>query len=191
MKLDKAVWDAIAAGDQHAYAEVYRSMYERLYNYGRKFSSAESTIEDAIQETLMLVWTKRKSLRGIEYPVTYFFTSFRNTLFTRLKSDDRFALRGQENDELEFAVDHFIINREMDSEATRRIEDALKSLTSRQREAIFLRFYEGMSYEDVATMLGITVKATYKIVARALDEMRQVFHITPGFALLFLKEFWR
>ena len=53
------------------------------------------------------------------------------------------------------------------------LEAALKLLTSRQLEAIFLRFYEGFTYEEVAEMLDITVKATYKIVARALAQLKE------------------
>lgn len=179
MQIEKYLWERIANDDQHAYAEVFGMLYKRLYNYGRKFSSNESLIEDVIQETLLSVWTKRGSLSSIEYPVTYFFTSFRNSLFTRLKSNQKIVSEEQISEEPEFGIDQIIVGRETDLETKTQIEKALNQLTSRQKEAIFLRFYEGMSYEQVAAMLGITVKATYKIMARALEQLREVLHFSP------------
>ena len=41
-----------------------------------------------------------------------------------------------------------------------------RDLTSAAR-SYFLRFYEGLSFEEVAIVLGITTKATYKIVCKS------------------------
>ncbi|MNE93296.1 RNA polymerase sigma factor [compost metagenome] len=46
------------------------------------------------------------------------------------------------------------------------------SLTNRQREAIFLRFYEDLSYEEIAELLEMNLGGTYKLIYRALDRLR-------------------
>lgn len=74
--------------------------------------------------------------------------------------------------EPEFSVEQKIIAGEITNEKSLKLNKALKVLTSRQREAVFLRFYEGLSYEEVAVVLNITIKATYKILARSLSTLR-------------------
>ncbi|QNA45978.1 RNA polymerase sigma factor [Lacibacter sediminis] len=180
METRTILWGKIAAGDKEAYADLFRDFYRRLYNYGKKFTTDESLIEDAAQETLLIIWQKRESIPVITYPETYSYSIFRNTLFTRLKTQQRYGAENTVAEEPEFGIDHIIISRETDTLTTQKIQKALAALTSRQREAIFLRFYEGLPYEEVASTLGITTKATYKIVARALDELRQQLNMPNG-----------
>ncbi|MEJ7830747.1 MAG: sigma factor-like helix-turn-helix DNA-binding protein, partial [Segetibacter sp.] len=63
---------------------------------------------------------------------------------------------------------------------------ALKALTPHQREAIFLRFYQTLSYEEVAETLNISVKATYKIIARSLSALKESMLIFIAFGLIIL-----
>jgi RNA polymerase sigma factor (sigma-70 family) len=56
-----------------------------------------------------------------------------------------------------------------------KLEKALDNLTNRQREAVFLRFFEELTYEEVARLMQITIKALYKIIARALENLREAF----------------
>ena len=149
-------------------------MYRKLYNYGSKFTEKYVILEDVIQETLLLVWNNRSAIRTITYAETYFYTVFRNILLQRLKEQDIHTHKITEVTDLEFNIEQMIIRNEHDLELKMRLEDCVKGLTSRQREVIYLRFYEGFSYEKVATVLGITTKATYKIVARALERLKEI-----------------
>lgn len=165
-------WKNIAEGQRDAYSKVYLLLYTRFYNYGLKFTPDETVVEDAIQEVLLSIWVDRRQLAAIANPEAYFFSSFRNNLFRKLKALSKQLPAEMIEPELEFARDAILIDQEIHHELRARLQKALDSLTARQREAIFLRFYEGLSYEDVAEALGITTKATYKIVARALLELK-------------------
>jgi RNA polymerase sigma factor (sigma-70 family) len=93
-------------------------------------------------------------------------------------------------DDPEFSVESMMIEREMDQQLKIRIIQAIENLTPRQREVIFLRFYEGMSYENVATVLDITTKATYKIVARALVHLKELLVRCPLIFLSVILDIW-
>jgi len=174
--LENMIWDRISQDDKNAYAEAYRFLFNRFYNYGVRFTTDELLIEDAIQETLLLLWDKRGSLSEIKYPSTYFYSVFRNNLINRLrlKKTERF---GEELEILDFSVEEFIFEKETEILLKGKLKNAIEGLTSRQREAIYLRFYEGLSYEGVASILGISTKATYKIMARALSQLRDLIGI--------------
>ena len=183
MQLDKEIWARIGNSDQEAYTTVYIYYYRRLYNYGKKFTNNELLIEDTIQEVLMEIWKTRNRLSSVEFPVTYFYSSFRYLLFRNLRADQK-IVNVEPEDEGVFSIDHFIIIGENDTLLKEKLNKSIAGLTSRQREAIFLRFYEGLSYQEVAEVMNITVKATYKIMARALQEMKD--NLTLPLILLFL-----
>ncbi len=189
MQIGKEQWLRIESGDQHAYAEVYRFLYRRFYNYGKKFTSDDSLIEDAIQETLLSIWDKRAKLSSIEYVSTYFYTSFRYVLFGKLKQQRQILLSDPDTNEPDFSIDNIIVNNETDAALKEQLQKALATLTARQREAIFLRFYEGLSYEEVAAVLNITPKATYKIMARALQQLRESLPFFSGTIIFLLSYF--
>jgi RNA polymerase sigma factor (sigma-70 family) len=191
LEIKTTLWEQVAGGNEHSYAELFRIYYKKLFNYGKKFTEDETLIEDSAQETFVIVWQKRTQLKEVEFPVTYMYSVFRNTLFARLKTNQRYITGADIQDDPEFAVDQMIIRNETDAATAQKLQHALNALTSRQREAIFLRFYEGLPYDEVAQMLGITTKATYKIMARALDELRQQLQISGGMLLFLLAEMRR
>jgi RNA polymerase sigma factor (sigma-70 family) len=55
------------------------------------------------------------------------------------------------------------------------LKSALETLTARQKEAIYFKYYENLSYRQIAAVLNITTKATYKLVSRAISELRSVY----------------
>lgn len=184
----KIAWTHITEGDQIAYSEAYLLFYDRFYNYGLKFTKDVPIVEDAIQEVLLSLWMDRAKLPTIQNPTGYLFTSYRNNLILKIKKSAKQLPVDSIEWEPEFSRDTFLVDRELGFEIQQKLQKSLDTLTSRQREAIFLRFYESLSYEEVAGALGISVKATYKIVARALVQLRETMSF-PMSLLLFLLRF--
>lgn len=179
-------WEHITIGDQKAYSEAYLVFYDRFYNYGLKFTPDVTVVEDAIQEVLMGIWLERGRLPGILNPEGYFFSSFRNHLFRKIKAGSRQLTLGIGEPDPEFGRDTILINHEVDKETRQRLQRSIDNLSARQREAIFLRFYEGLSYDEVGAVLGITTKATYKLVARALLELKGKMALPMALILMLL-----
>lgn len=165
-------WIIITEGDQEAYKAFYRIYAIKFYNYGKKFTKNTPLIEDTIQEVFLEIWSKRQKVLKVNSINAYFFSTFRYTLFKNIKEDIKIVGTSEFETETQFAIDSIIINKEIDAELKAKLEKALATLTSHQREAILLRFYENLSYEEVAAILNISVKATYKIMARSLSALR-------------------
>lgn len=154
------------------YELTYKTYFKKFYNYGKKFTNNTSLIEDSIQEVFLDVWQKRKTDQEAEFCKGYYFAAFRYTLFRKLKKTSKFQ-ELDNNEEPEFSAEERIISKEISEAKSKKILKALDSLTSRQREAIFLRFYEGLSYEEVAEIMNISIKGTYKIIARSLASLKE------------------
>lgn len=179
------IWKNIGDGDRNAYSEAYLVLYERFYNYGSLLTDDITIVEDSIQEVLLGLWLDRERLRSISNPDGYFYSLFRRALVKKIKASLRRIL--QEEWEPEFSADAIIIKKEASRELQQKMKAAIDSLTPRQREAIYLRFYEGLSYEEVAATLDISVKATYKIVARALLNLKEKVSLPLVSIFLFLR----
>ncbi len=173
MSIEQGLWQHISKGDKEVYALIYRELFSRFYNHGRKFTADAVLIEDAAQEALILLWERRDKLPEIKNVETYYYQVYRNNLFAAIRKQQILAGEKELPETPEFSVESVIIASETEVSQSAELQTALKALTSRQLEAIFLRFYEGFSYEEVAEMLDITVKATYKIVARALAQLKE------------------
>src|ERR1700744_2260720 len=85
--LEKEVWTRVGSGDQDAYGQLYVFYYRRLYNYGRKMTADIALLEDALQETLVSVWTGRERLHMVQKPHSYLLQTFRWILFRKLRRD--------------------------------------------------------------------------------------------------------
>ena len=182
-------WEKIGLGDKEAYSEMYVFYYKKLYNYGRKFTDDIAMIEDAINEVFITIWARRENLNTINSPNNYLFTSFRNNIFKKIKTARILQLGEVFSDsEVDFSIDNFIIKKEVDKAMGQQLQNAFNRITARQREAIFLRFYEQLSFPEVALIMGISVKATYKIISRALDELRKILSLEVFFFLALLND---
>ncbi|RXK85983.1 RNA polymerase sigma factor [Filimonas effusa] len=171
--MDNPVFQHIMNGDIDAYSGLYKEYYKRLYNYGRKFTSNSHLIEDSIQEVFLDLWNRRNKLSHVASPNFYLYSSFRYVLIKKIRQHDKMVLNEAAEEEYEFSSEHVIMGRELDEELQAKLRKAVKTLTGRQLEAIFLRYYEGLSYKEVASILNISVKATYKIVARSLLALKE------------------
>ncbi|WP_008583366.1 RNA polymerase sigma factor [Niabella soli] len=181
-------WTGIAIGDKDAYSNAYRKLYERFYNYGVKLVQDSGLVEDVIQEVLMMLWTNREGLPSIKNPDGYYYVLFRRALSKRAEALAKTRSLDTAGFDPEFPADVFMIRRETDTAVREKLITAINTLSPRQREALFLRFYEGFSYEETAAILGISVKATYKLMARSLLTLRDKVSVPLVYIFFLLKE---
>jgi RNA polymerase sigma factor (sigma-70 family) len=187
-QIEPRIWEACKAGNKNAYSIIYTAWYGRLFNYGRKFTSDEQLIEDSIQEIFTRFWFQRQKLKSVNELQGYLLVSFRNQLLKAIQHARSTKYSGTElngeNFELEVSIDQVMINADHMYEQKVNLKQALEKLTAHQKEAIFLKFYGDLSYEEIAQVFGISTKATYKLVARAIAELRETYKLKLASTLL-------
>ncbi len=177
-KTELALWEAFISGDREAYSSLYKTYHPRLFNYGKKFVDQSELVEDCIQEVLVRIWLNRSSLAEVKNKRSYLFVSFRNNLHKSAMLHQRHSVVPHPEDysfSMEISVDQVMINKERIYERHINLKQAVDRLSGRQKEAIYFKFYENMSYEEMAQILHISKKATYKLVARALSELKTIY----------------
>jgi len=169
------LWNAFKSGDWDAYTSLYHAYFRLLNNYGYKFTRDVNLIEDVIHDLFVNLWANRENLGNPFSVRNYLYKSVRNMLFRKIRNQSRFSDLTETDDHVPFEVsfDHqLILNEEQ-----KRIQDTLKSvlnqLPPRQREIVYLRFYDSLSYEEIADIMGINVSSTYKLLYKALENLQQ------------------
>ncbi len=176
-------WMAFQSGKRKAFEWLYKAYVKELYHYGFKFSNNTALIEDCIQDLFIRIWYSKKQLKVPPSVKNYLFTAFRHLMFRKLEKLRKVSSRDISEEQYsglwELSLEEAFIEEENASLHANRLQQAINQLTLRQKEALFLRFYENASYEEVARAMGISVKATYKIVARAIDKLRNNWIALP------------
>ena len=168
------LWQNYQRGDDAALASIYSTYFHHLYNYGFKFTHDSLLVEDCIQELFIKLMRNRRNLATPASVKNYLFKAFRSQLFDELEK-----LKKKPVDELQestaFDLDlqhHTDAENEELIDRHQKMQSAIAALTPRQREVIFLKYQEGFSYPEIAEILSLTPKATYKLVGRAIQTLR-------------------
>ena len=178
-KNDEEYWDAFLSGDKDALSKIFLKYYGDLYRYGLKIYPNEELVRDGIQILFLRLWEKKELLDHAIAVKKYLIVSMRRILLRLLKQHDSRNKRNhkyfedfhQTNEDL---LESIILNEEI-SDRSNSLKIALKKLTERQKEIIFLKFYEGYSNREISEMVNLTYQRVCNISHEALVKLRQCF----------------
>lgn len=174
---DIHLWQNVKKDNELAFSILYNKYTQRLYNYGMHTCHDYDLVMDCLQELFSSIWEKRSNLSVVHSVSSYLFKSFRRLLMKKLTWRRRFLLsiETQQNRcfQVTLPVEHAMEEEELDAERAEKIKRGLSSLTKRQREAIFLKFYNGLNYSDIASIMELQVDSVYNIISKAIDCLRQ------------------
>nr|WP_295877460.1 sigma-70 family RNA polymerase sigma factor [uncultured Chitinophaga sp.] len=170
-------WRLLQMGDMRGLTYFYEKYVHLIFNYGLKFTREDDLIDDSIQDLFIRIWQKRENLTVPDAVEYYLLKSFRNILFRKLSQRTKRAYSELEEEHVGDAEPSFeaqLIMEERSLETDEKLKKAWQQLPARQKEALYLRFYTDASYDDIAEIMGISVKATYKTVFRGLEKLREM-----------------
>ncbi|MES2332029.1 MAG: sigma-70 family RNA polymerase sigma factor [Bacteroidota bacterium] len=173
MPNESQIWTQFQHGSVDAYEALYSSFAPPLYSYGMKFTSDVTIVEDSIHDVFCTLWTSRERLSQPASVKNYLFKSLRNSILR--KSHKPFFLLGDDQNldfHFELAIDEKLTQNEDMQFVKWKVAQALEKLSSRQREIIYYRFYQNLEFDEIADIMNMQVRATYKLTSRALETLR-------------------
>lgn len=72
-------------------------------------------------------------------------------------------------------VEKAIIAEQLRQEQHENIRRAIRVLTRRQQEAVYLKFYANLSYSEIAGKMCISTNAIYNLISKAIGNMQETF----------------
>ncbi|RFS26815.1 sigma-70 family RNA polymerase sigma factor [Chitinophaga silvatica] len=184
-----SLWELFRQGDRNAFAAIYEEHINDLYHYGMHFCQQTNLVKDCLQDLFQDLWISKEHLaadiRNVRY---YLISSLRRRLLKAAKNNQRYHHpESWDSFEFDFSIskEHQLIQLETLEEQKRLLHAALSQLTKRQREAIYLRFYQNLSYQEVADIMSMQVDSVYNTISKAISILKK--NLPIPLLLLFLK----
>jgi RNA polymerase sigma-70 factor (ECF subfamily) len=175
---DNLCWERLLHGDQNALYELYTRYYHTLLFIGLKQIHDADLVKDVIQQQFLYFWEKRHSLMAARNVRSYIIISFLRRLTgdwlkSRRTINLEVAWSRKEEEYIEFSHEEQLIIRDSNEAICKNILSVINDLPARQRELIILKFYEGLSYEDIVRKTGLAHRTVYNKIHEALVSIRQ------------------
>lgn len=163
--------------DEVAFETLFRRYYRYLYAIAIQYLKDASLAEDALQEVYLKLWTHREQLDPSQSVKSYLATTMRNQLLNMIRDEKRSIMRHLVHQFAQSTVDTTTEETITLNEYGSVVREGLRQLSA-QRQLIFtLRSEKGLSNEEVAHQLQLsinTVKVHYYQACRFLrDYLRQ------------------
>lgn len=182
-----ALWQQFKAGDRTAFNDLLAQYYPLLLNYGVRLIDESGFVEDCLQDFFTELWNKRENLGNAPNLKGYLLLSFKRRLFREKQRQNRLDVVTNPvedyNFDVEFDIESYLIKQEIDSENSQQLKKLIEKLTKRQREALYLRFYQDLSYHEIGDMMSINQHSAINLVYDALRMLRQNWRVGLFFFL--------
>ncbi|RAJ76569.1 RNA polymerase sigma factor (sigma-70 family) [Chitinophaga dinghuensis] len=170
------LWESYKSGEVNGLEELYGKYYRALSNYGYKFTHDQYCIEESIQDLFRKLWQNRRWMTQATAIKEYLYSSFRRILLGKLDyTPERFA-SDQATEHIPFHLqlsdEHPLFEGKKLEHRKERAQAMLGTLANRQREAIFLHYYEGLSDDSIAQIMNLQHTGAYKLIHRTMDHLR-------------------
>lgn len=179
---DLELIDLFRRGDESAFNEIVRRYQEKIYWVARRFVNDHDEADDIVQEVFIKTYDALKDFRSESGLYTWLYRITVNmSLNVMRRRRVREFLQLDDFPGLEESPD-----QRPDEELERKehrslVERAVEKLPEKQRAVFVLRYYEELSYEEIAAVLKTSVgglKANYFHAIRKIEEYVKRVHGT-------------
>lgn len=178
-------------GESSAFELIYKNNFHSLFQYGMRILEDEDAVGDCVHNLFVKIWENRNNLSPALNPRFYLMSSLRNIIFNYNEQRSRFDKKAIDDTnyfDLKFTLESDLIRKEEVNEKSAQLATAMNQLTPRQKEIIYLKYFEELDYNDIAEMMDLSVKGAYKLSARALEALREILKIDKTLLLALLAE---
>ncbi len=173
---DEVLWEGLRKGDQQLFISLYRNYYHYLLVIGLKEVGDEELVKDVIQQLFLYLWEKRETLQPARHVKAYLSAAFSRRLaisVQKSRKDSRQILdwSGQFENYAP-SKEEMIVGNDQRRQIRVELYKHISTLSARQRELIKLRFYEGLSYEEIVIKTGLAHRTVYNSIYEALKRLK-------------------
>lgn len=176
-------WRNFRTGDPEALAALFNEHYDSLYHYGVKLFPDEELVKDCVQNLFVKIWASRSRLMAVQSVRPYLLKALRRHIGDQVVAMRRrrtFQEEGVDGFQVMFSHEDFLIANQISAEQSLILSESLNSLSARQREAIFLKFYEGLDYEKIAEVMTLNIQSVRNLIHQGLKNIKHHFDSRPS-----------
>jgi RNA polymerase sigma factor (sigma-70 family) len=167
---DILLWESFRNGDRDAFATLFRRHYDGLYRYGCKFIGNPDQLEDSIQELFLELW-QSKSRTPVASVRAYLLKSLKYKILKTYRQR-RLLPIVDDNIVFEWSQEDRIIAGERDAENRDKVLKALGRLSNRQKEIVYLKYFQNLSYEEIGEVMNINYQVARNLLYQSIKSLK-------------------
>lgn len=179
---DQHLVESIRKGDEVAFKRLFFSYYYDLCGFASQMTGSYEQAKDIVQEVFYKLWKAREQWTIHSSLKAYLFQSVRNEA---LNDIDREKHRQQMREQIAPREKEYVRGGQRDKEEVgheqlvRRIWSLVGEMPLRRRTVFLLHRKHGLSYREIAQVMGITRKTVENHMGLALKEIREQVEVSP------------
>jgi RNA polymerase sigma-70 factor (ECF subfamily) len=184
-------WALLAEGEKQGLYECFNLFYDDLYRFGLSLYKNPELVKEGINNLFLELWRIRHKLTGVQNVQQYTLTVYKRILYKtylQLSKETQTADLidiPSDNIPAEPSYESILIASQHDEHMKKRLQKALNQLSPRQKEIIRLRYFDVVSFKDIAEQTGLSERTVYNTLHNAIKVLRDVICLT--LAVRFLK----
>lgn len=156
------------------FLEIYRAFYGKVFTFVLSLVRSKANAQDITQNIFMKLWKNRKKLEHIKSMDDYLFILSKNTCM------DYFRKASRKKEISTDVFDEFLLSRIVSSpekriDALSDIEDLrhiIESLPSKRRDIFIMSRFDGLSNDEIASILGVSKKTVENQISLATKKIK-------------------
>jgi RNA polymerase sigma factor (sigma-70 family) len=175
---ENRIWLAFKGGEDAAFDRLYDALFDLLFRYGCKLTDDRELVKDALQGLFIRVWNRRSQISITTSVRHYLLISLKRDILHARKRQDAAGKRAlrvvSKQEPYTPSPEADIVLREHQDQRVAKLQLALRRLSRREREAVFLRYYADMSHEEAASIMQLQPNSLYNLISRAVGKLRKL-----------------
>jgi len=159
------------------FENLFKKYHDDLFGYGMKLCGNRELVKDQIQELFISLWNRSAPLSQIESKKSYLLISLKRRILKKIEQESGAPTGNNQWEKFasfSFNAEEIIIREEMEENRKLVLQEALNQLPERQREVVYLRFYRGLTYEELEEVLFINYQSAVNHVYRAKKKLQSI-----------------
>lgn len=156
------------ASDHSAFEELFQQLYDPLLNYALYLIKSRPAALDIVQEAFLKLWEKRETLNPDKSLKSLLYLIVRNLAFNHHR--DTASREAKLSNEPERVTTNVNTPDELFAATALKgnMDRWIASLPERQREALILSRFQGLSHQEVAAVMNVSPRTVNNHLVRAL-----------------------
>lgn len=163
----------VAEGDEQAFKLIFQSYFHKLGNYVHRFTKSFIITQEIVQDVFLNIWINRAALRNIDNFSSYLFVISRNHTFNAVKKLAReYEKQKKWQADLQEELHLNGYTSAGYSETLILVNKAIRALPPQQKKVFLLSREKGLTQEEIAKELGLSITTVKKHMVLALKFLR-------------------
>ena len=172
---DEHLLEGITAHNRSYFQIFFERYHPVLVIYGLSIYPDRALVDDMIQEVFINIWQKRASATNIVSPKSY----LKKILARKIIKKRQLVIKQEKaktnpHTPLQLpSYESMLIQQQQNEETRIKLEKALSELTTKQKVIIQQRFFEGLSYDEIAEKNQTQKRTIYNQVHTAINILKK------------------